>query len=105
MDGRAFPWGDLEDATLGRCRESRPEAPQPEPVGSFPAATSVYGMGDAAGNVWDWVDGWFDAHRSARVLKGGAWNTPAATLRCAARYALAPGFRYPNAGLRLARTP
>ena len=105
VDGRAFPWGDLEDATLGRCRESRPEAPQPEPVGSFPAATSVYGMGDAAGNVWDWVDGWFDAHRSARVLKGGAWNTPAATLRCSARYALAPGFRYPNAGLRLARTP
>ena len=74
-------------------------------MGSFPTATSVYGMGDAAGNVWDWVDGWFDARGSARVLKGGAWNTPAATLRCAARYALAPGFRYPNAGFRLARTP
>ena len=38
VDGRRFPWGELEDASLARCLNSRKEAPQPEPVNhSYPA--------------------------------------------------------------------
>src|SRR6185369_13348687 len=74
VDGRRFPWGDAEDASLGKCRESREEASQPEPVGAFPTATSVYGMVDAAGGVHDWTDSWIDARRSSRVVRGGAWT-------------------------------
>ena len=78
VDGRRFPWGDLEDESLARFLESREEDGQPEPVGAFPTAASVYGMGDAAGNVGEWTDSWFDERRSTRVLRGGSWTRPAA---------------------------
>ena len=45
VDGRLFAWGDLEDASLGKCRYSRPMSIQCEPIGAFPTAESVYGMG------------------------------------------------------------
>jgi serine/threonine-protein kinase len=104
VDGRAFPWGDLEHASLGKCRDSREEPAQPEPVGSFPTATSVYGMIDAAGNTFDWTDSWFDARAAARVLRGGGWLYPAGNLRCAVRGSVVPAFRRANNGFRPARS-
>ncbi len=104
VDGRRFPWGDLEDATLGKCRESRPEEPDLEPVGAFPTAESVYGMDDAAGGVWDWTDSWFDARRSLRVLRGGSWYLTPVYFRCANRNADAPWVRIRGGGFRCARS-
>jgi serine/threonine-protein kinase len=103
VDGRRFPWGDLEDATLGKCRDSRDEPTQIEPIGAFPTAESVYGMGDAAGNVWDWTDSWFDSRRSSRVARGGGWLNPPAFLRAAYRYWYSPPLRSANVGFRCAR--
>ncbi len=103
VDGRAFPWGDLEDASLAHCRESRPHEAQPEPVGAFPTAVSVYGMGNAAGEVWDWTDSWFDERRSARALRGGSWDLLPATLRCAFRFGNLPRVRSSHAGFRCVR--
>jgi serine/threonine-protein kinase len=103
VDGRGFPWGDLEDATLAKCEGSRNERSQPEPVGAFRTARSVYGMGDAAGGIWDWTDSWFDERRSVRVLRGGAWNLPPKILRCAIRNTSAPDGRSVNLGFRCAR--
>jgi len=102
-DGRRFPWGDVEDASLAKCRDSRDEDPQPEPVGTFATAASVYGMGDAAGNVWDWTDSWYDERRSLRVLRGGSWGSESAYLRCALRHRYAPRYRYNLLGFRCAR--
>ncbi|MHC4469456.1 MAG: SUMF1/EgtB/PvdO family nonheme iron enzyme [Planctomycetota bacterium] len=103
VDGRRFPWGDLEDSSLGKCRDSRDEDPQPEPVGTFPTASSVYGMGDAAGNVWDWTDSWHDERRSLRVLRGGSWDFGSTLLRCGLRDGLAPRRRSSAVGFRCAR--
>ncbi len=103
VDGRRFPWGDLEDASLGKCRESREVPPQPEPVGAFPTAESVYGMGDAAGGVWDLTDSWEDDRRSSRVLRGGSWGDPPTGVRAAFRLALRPGVRGTSDGFRCAR--
>jgi len=103
VDGRRFAWGDLEDASLGKCRDSRPERPQPEPVGAFPTSESVYGMGDASGGVWDWADSWFDARRSSRVLRGGAWDSLPTTLRTAVRNSNDPWLRNSSLGFRCAR--
>ena len=103
VDGRRFPWGDLEDGTLGKCRDSRPEEPQPEPVGAFKTAESVYRMGDAAGNVFDWTDSWFDARRSSRVLRGGSWLDAPVNLRAAGRNTNSPLLRLTALGFRCAR--
>jgi serine/threonine-protein kinase len=104
VDGRRFPWGAFEDSTLAKCRDSKPENPQIEPAGGFPTAESVYGMGDAAGNVWDWTDSWFDERRSARVLRGGSWSVPVANLRAAMRGSNPPAVRSAIVGFRCART-
>jgi len=103
VDGRLFPWGDLEDASLGKCRESRAEPAQPEPVGTFPTAESVYGMVDAAGNKWDWTSSWEDERRSSRVLRGGSWVNLPGKLRCATRNTNLPRERYTSVGVRPAR--
>ena len=103
VDGRTFAWGDLADASLGKCSDSRPENTQPEPIGAFPTAESVYGMGDASGGVWDWTDSWFDERRSLRVLRGGSWLNIVAALRCADRSRSAPRTRVTGIGFRCAR--
>ena len=103
VDGRMYPWGSLEDASLAKCRDSREEAAQPEPVGSFPTATSVYGMADAAGGAWEWTATLFDPRRKEQVLRGGAWSSVLGNLRCAFRFSLAPTMRTPTTGFRCAR--
>jgi serine/threonine-protein kinase len=103
VDGRAFAWGDLEDASLGKCRESRDHEPQPEPVAAFPTAESVYGVGDASGGIWEWTDTWFDARQASRVVRGGSWFNPPSFLRCSYRYAALPRGRYGTVGFRCAK--
>lgn len=103
VDGRRFPWGDLEDASLAKCRESREHSTQPEPVGVFETAVSVYGMVDAAGGMWDWTDSWLDERKTLRVLRGGSWEVPPAALRCAYRAGVQPSGRNSSSGLRCAR--
>ncbi len=104
VDGRRFPWGDVEHASLAKCRDSRPEPPQPEPVGAFATAESVYGMGDAGGSVFDWTASWLDFRRSARVLRGGSWGHTAAEARTTFRLWRAPSGRSTGYGFRCARS-
>ena len=72
-------------------------------MGTFPTAASVYEMGDAAGNQWDWTDSWSDAARSSRVLRGGSWYGTVAYLRCAYRGRNDPVSRRTFFGFRCAR--
>ena len=64
--------------------------PDTAPVGSFPAGVSWCGAMDMAGNVREWVAGWFEYYSSepqvnpmgpssgdSRVTRGGSWyDTP-----------------------------
>jgi len=58
-------------------------------AGSYPAGASSYGALDMAGNVWEWVNDWYDSSYdscspgsnppgpvtgSYRVLRGGGWS-------------------------------
>ncbi len=104
VDGRRFPWGALDDPSLARCQDARDGRPHPEPVGSFPAAASVYGMEDACGNAWDWTQSWTDDRRLLRVLCGGSWGNPLEHLRCANRRRNPPDARAAIIGFRCARS-
>jgi eukaryotic-like serine/threonine-protein kinase len=55
-DGRFYPWGDRFDPTFCHMRDSRPYAPEPEPVGEFASDESPYGVRDMAGGVREWVE-------------------------------------------------
>ena len=74
VDGRSFPWGDVSDPCLAKCRDARPGAPFPEPVGTFRESRSIYGMADAAGGVWEWTRSWIDESKTVRVVRGGSWG-------------------------------
>ena len=104
VDGRRVPWGDLVDASLAMCRDSRKEASELQQVGAFPTASSVYGMCDAVGNVLHWTDSWGDARRSGRVLRGGSWCRGAADLQLRFRIWGSPDVRLADVGFRCARS-
>ncbi len=97
--------------------------PDTAPVASYEAGKSPFGLYDMAGNVWEWVDGWYcdsgykpgistrsDGYKSGcrsnlRVLRGGSWNIIFPTnVRAANRFGDSPDNRNGHVGFRCAWT-
>jgi serine/threonine-protein kinase len=123
-DGRAFPWGNGFDPSFCKMRESRPELPQPEPVGAFPVDASPYGVRDLAGGMRCWaadVVGELTAeaalaepepepgtprdHSGLRVLRGASWSSSLVACYAASRLMDFGFSRYTDIGVRLVREP
>jgi len=100
-DGRAYPWGNesptdslanFADGSLNvhwANKDVNDGYEAAAPVGSYPSGASPYGAMDMAGNVWEWVNDWYDSNdRSSspesnptgpptgdsRVQRGGSWH-------------------------------
>ena len=101
VDGRVFPWGNRFDATFCKMRDSRADAPYPEPVGTFPADESPYGVRDMAGGSRDWTSSTIGG--AMRLVRGGAWNVTSLFCRLGFRYAYLPHDVYTNVGIRPAK--
>lgn len=75
--------GNLCDKSFGRKYHDGYEAkwleindgyPETAPVGRFPPHAN--GLLDFSGNVWEWVDGWYDPpENTLRIVRGGAFRT------------------------------
>jgi formylglycine-generating enzyme required for sulfatase activity len=78
---------------------------------------NAWGLNDKLGNVWQWTGDWFDdsyyasspsqdpqgaASGRERVLRGGAYSSPAKRIRASARFSLPPEFGVPDGGFRCA---
>ncbi|MBT3392345.1 MAG: SUMF1/EgtB/PvdO family nonheme iron enzyme, partial [Chloroflexi bacterium] len=90
---------------------------QTSPVGEY--EPNGYGVYDMAGNIWEWVEDWYDSGYYAvsptenptgpesgdyRVLRGGSWSHNGSDLRVAYRYNYAPSSRHYSIGFRCARS-
>ena len=113
VDGRFFPWGNTFDATLCKMQHSRPEIPQPEPVGAFESDESVYGVCDLAGSIREWCLNDPNAspvpyrgpQASSYPTRGGGWNDPEQMCRLANKRDMFPSWRVATVGFRLATDP
>jgi sulfatase modifying factor 1 len=123
-ENSAFPWGEnalSEKANFcdrqcpKRWRESQFEDGyrNTAPVGSFPA--NGYGVHDMAGNVYEWVQDWYDsdyyrvspsdnpkgpAKGKRKVIRGGAWINYSVGVRPADRTDAKPKKRLNFVGFR-----
>jgi formylglycine-generating enzyme required for sulfatase activity len=116
-DGRAYPWGNgSPDKSLLNYNG---QVGDTSAVGSYPSGASPYGALDMAGNVWEWVNDWYDAtyyanspasnpqgpsSGSARVVRGGAWTGSEDLVRSASRLTHDPVLGNSLFGFRCARS-
>lgn len=130
VDGRVYPWGSTTDPAFHCVAESSLAAPGAPPTDDFPADESVYYVHGLAGGARSWCadkssaygperrgnraappdpprseDCWPGrGNNTPRMIRGGAWNLPAAFGRCAARQQKEPDRREDNLGFRLCRS-
>lgn len=115
-DGQMFPWGDaVPNPSRTNFNENVGDT---SAVGGFPTNVSYYGALDMAGNVREWVSDWYSGlyyatspaanpqgptSGTARVLRGGAWDSELSEIRAAARFSFGPTNRQNFIGFRCAQ--
>jgi len=117
-DGRTYPWGEGLDQSHANYNGNDTTV-----VGSYKSGKSPFGLYDMAGNVWEWVNDWYDEkyYQSSplsnppgpaigvyRVLRGGSWdkkNYGDDYLRSASRRSYGPGAFDGVVGFRCALSP
>ena len=106
-DGRKYPWGETKSINQTLLKNKNYY-----PVGKFDENQSPYGCYDMVGNVWEWVNDWYDEKYYSRknntsnpvgpnigiskVLKGGSWDYLGKNTRCSYR-----GKNYPKVNYHL----
>jgi formylglycine-generating enzyme required for sulfatase activity len=116
-DTRVYPWGN----SAPDCTKTNysPCVGDTSRVGSYPSGASPYGVMDMAGNVWEWVNDWYDGNYYSvspgvnpqgpatgweRVLRGGSWGSGDLNVRSARRLSNFPDFWDFNFGFRCVRS-
>ena len=122
--GRKYPWGEVSPE--GRCNYWESGIRRTSAVGAFPSGAGDWWQSwsgddavlqDLSGNVYEWVGSehtddystageYIGRNRAGgyRVIRGGAWNNEARSVRAARRYSWPPEGRFDFVGFRLART-
>lgn len=115
---RRFPWGNVEPTAKHLNYNQRWIGEKTlMPVGSYEAGKSPFGVYDMAGNVWEWVNDWYDAQYYEKspkknpkgpdagvkkVIRGAGWQNETPTVRIFTRVESDPMGRNESTGFRCA---
>jgi formylglycine-generating enzyme required for sulfatase activity len=115
---RRFPWGNIEPTVKHLNFNQRWIGEKTlMPVGSYEAGKSPFGAYDMAGNVWEWVNDWYDAKYyekspeknpkgpetgTKKVIRGAGWQNETPTVRIFTRVDSDPTIRNESTGFRCA---
>lgn len=115
---RRFPWGNVEPTAKHLNYNQRWIGEKTlMPVGSYEAGKSPFGVYDMAGNVWEWVNDWYDAQYYEKspqknpqgpdagvkkVIRGAGWQNETPTIRIFTRVESDPTVRNESTGFRCA---
>jgi formylglycine-generating enzyme required for sulfatase activity len=121
-DTRMYPWGN-EPADCLRANfygYLDPCVGDTTAVGSYPTGASPYGALDMTGNIWEWVNDWYDsnyydvspyanpqgpASGTNKVVRGGGFNHDGHVSRIANRLNYYPFYGPHDRGFRCASPP
>ena len=116
--GNLYPWGarpPKKRASYGRKWRGIFTMTD---VGAYSQGVSLYGVHDMAGNVWEWVDDWYDlkyynwrrkknprgpVEGEFKSVRGGSWVNHPDTLRSSFRRWSQPEVRFNDTGFRCAK--
>ena len=108
-----YPWGKTIDCSYanyyGKNDGNSYCVGDTTPVGSYESGKSLYGLYDMAGNVWEWVNDWYQSdyyatlgdktsnpmgpsNGNGRVLRGGSWLISDSNVRSAYRSRYIPTY-------------
>jgi formylglycine-generating enzyme required for sulfatase activity len=94
--GNLYSYGRSYDAA--KARTGLPGSAGAAPVGG--SAANDYGAHDMVGNVWEWVDGYYDGAQALRPTMGGSWLDGQDRAKCTGESWASPGARPSNVGFR-----
>ncbi len=113
-----FPWGNVEPTNKHLNFNQKWIGEKTlMPVGSYESGKSPYGVYDMAGNVWEWMNDWYDGKYyekspvknppgpesgTKRVIRGAGWQNETPTVRIFTRVDSDPTVRNESTGFRCA---
>jgi len=118
-NGQEYPWGNEWDPDVTNTGDNTDWPEGITPVGNFPKNQSPYGGYDMSGNVWEWVDSWYQPYPEStlereafgeknKVLRGGGGGVGHYALsvfyRSAARSFAPPTTSSSDIGFRCAKS-
>ncbi|MBI2758680.1 MAG: SUMF1/EgtB/PvdO family nonheme iron enzyme [Chloroflexi bacterium] len=74
--GQEYPWGEGFDKNAANTWDSDPADSGlggTTAVVTFPQGVSPVGAWDMSGNIWEWMNAWYDEDKRYRVVRGGSW--------------------------------
>ena len=101
---REYPWAKDKGGPSPSLANYGGNVDATTPVGRYPEGATPQGLLDMAGNVWEWMENYYDEDKDFLALRGGSWLYYDVNLRCAARNFYHPGSRYNYIGFRVLRS-
>jgi len=116
LAGKRYPWGDTISGTDANYSNSGDWWDNDTSRVEYHTVNG-YGLYDMAGNVWEWVNDWYQSDYYSvspnidppgpvsgtyRVMRGGSWNNLTSLLRVSFRGYGSPTLQVDNRGIRCA---